>query len=265
MTEFSGEPSWVSAFNNKWDVHSMNAEELFEEDWKKAAQPNCDYYINRSKCKCKLHKEMRDFCKTLGFGLVYGLTDRGLAERAKIALAKASEQIRKFFSKRAFLKQWLDKAAKIATTKFEARTLAQRRRLFPRPEWNDAAKFAQERWNRLPSTKEIAQQLKIMYSKIERKGKNTPIQGSGVDMMKLAMGCGFDQNGKPYLWHRLEPEFGAKLVNMVHDELDVETRDEVAEPALAVVTDCMTRAGQELIKRIPTPADGHIDTKWSKG
>ena len=53
---------------------------------------------------------------------------------------------------------------------------------------------------------------------VERRGKNHCIQGTNASIIKRAMGCGFDKDQKPYLWHTL-PQYRAKVQNMVHDEL----------------------------------------------
>jgi hypothetical protein len=55
------------------------------------------------------------------------------------------------------------------------------------------------------------------------------IQGTNVSIAKLAMGCGFDSNGKPFMWHLLrQPETEGELQNFVHDEFPATTLDEIA-------------------------------------
>jgi hypothetical protein len=84
--------------------------------------------------------------------------------------------------------------------------------------------------------------------------------------MKLAMGCGFDPDGKPYLWHQLEPNYEALLCNFVYDEFVVETPEEHGQVVSAVVSDAIIRAGGEFVKSVPMKSTGAktVTNKWSK-
>ena len=110
----------------------------------------------------------------------------------------------------------------------------------------------------------IKKQYAAMFSAIARFGKNSPIQGTGADMLKIAVGCGFGEDGQPFMWHKLEPEFGAKLVNVPHDEVVVEAPQERAQEAFDFVSQCMTRAGAELVKSVPMTTEGGINSMWRK-
>jgi DNA polymerase I-like protein with 3'-5' exonuclease and polymerase domains len=103
-----------------------------------------------------------------------------------------------------------------------------------------------------------------MWSSIEREGRNAPVQGGNGDLIKLAMGCGFDSNGKPFLWHILEPEFGGLLENLVHDELVTEGPEEHAEEIQDATQDAILRAGREIYKDVDMESESHIDDCWSK-
>lgn len=103
-----------------------------------------------------------------------------------------------------------------------------------------------------------------MYSAIEREGKNTPIQGSNADIAKIAMGCSFGKDGNPMMWHQLEPLFGAKMVNFVHDEFVVEVHKDKADECFKFMASCMERGGAELVKCIPMTTEGHISDRWTK-
>jgi DNA polymerase I-like protein with 3'-5' exonuclease and polymerase domains len=67
MAELSGEPSWVDAFNNGWDVHSIGAEMMYGERWKQAALESCKFVSGRQKCKCPGHELLRNSVKAINF------------------------------------------------------------------------------------------------------------------------------------------------------------------------------------------------------
>jgi DNA polymerase-1 len=265
LAEYSQEKAWIDAFRKGWDVHSVGAEIIYAEEWLKAAESNCAYYAQHKKCKCKLHKELRDKVKAINFGIAYGKEAKSLSEELQITEKEATLLLSRY--KKAFptLTAYLEASGKKAAMLLESRTLAMRRRMFRKPEWKLAVERAQERnKGNTPNMRQINSAYKGMYSSITREGKNTPIQGSGADMVKIAMGCGFDQNDQPFLWHKLEPEYDGKLVNMVHDELVAYSPEEKADPCFNMIGDCMVRAGAELVKTIPMTYEGHVDNYWRK-
>jgi len=69
--ELSQQRSWIDAFNNGWDIHSVVAELLFGERWRVGTEAGCAYYHtgDHQKCKCKAHKDLRDKIKAINFGL----------------------------------------------------------------------------------------------------------------------------------------------------------------------------------------------------
>jgi DNA polymerase I-like protein with 3'-5' exonuclease and polymerase domains len=103
-----------------------------------------------------------------------------------------------------------------------------------------------------------------MIAARKREAGNLPIQGSGADMMKEAMGCGFDSNGKPYLWHLLEPEYGALLENYVYDEFVTESPEANSEAVSSEVSDAIIRAAAEFVTIIPMESEGAIAKRWRK-
>jgi DNA polymerase I-like protein with 3'-5' exonuclease and polymerase domains len=189
---------------------------------------------------------------------------------------KLLDKYRKSFPR---LIAYLNESAKFAVSKMESRTLAQRRRLFHKPTWNDAIVVAKRRLaekakkslfdpnrldNLVPTTRQISSAYKGMYAAIEREGKNTPIQGSNADMAKSACGCGFDKMGMPFMWHLLE-KYNALLVGFVHDEFLVEVPiGEFEQECFNTVGDSMQRAGAELVTTVPMITEGHMGDRWQK-
>jgi DNA polymerase-1 len=264
LCEYSQEPTWLTAFRAGHDLHSVSAEILLGARWVEAAEKICDYMENKSKCSCRAHKKFREWLKSVNFGLAYGMSARRLSEELGITMAEAEMLLSSYHRHFPVVMKWLDRSGRDATLKMESRTMSGRRRIYDKPTWERATLIARKKLGREPNGDEIKKQFNGMFRSIEREGKNTPIQGTGADWMKLAIGCGKDSNGKPFLWHRLEPEWGGMQVNFVHDETVNEVPEEHATEAYDFIGDCIVRAGQEFIKSIPVEYEGHIEPMWTK-
>lgn len=303
LAELSGEQAWIDAFNNGWDVHSMCAHFLYKHPWeegtvheayevtdektgKTKTVPKCAYFYkddkghDHQKCECPLHEELRAKLKAVNFGIAYGKTAFGLAADLEITQDEAEQLLRDFAATFPTLWKYLDDIAKEGIRKWEARTMADRRRIFTKIEWAQAEAKAVEnltkyqkkykilpgnpRYKSEPNHNDKVRAWKQIEASIMNQAKNTPIQGTNADVIKLALGSGSDKNGVPFQWHRLEPEFGALLENMVHDEQVIEAPDETAQPAFEYASDCMTRAGAEFISSVVMESEGHIATHWTK-
>src|ERR1700679_4186198 len=95
--------------------------------------------------------------------------------------------------------------------------------------------------HRQPTSKEINKTIGGMSGGIERQGKNHAIQGTNATIIKLAGGCGYDADGKPYLWH-IFPLFRAMLLKMVHDELVVQCPRQHSKKVAEAIGDAFKRA-----------------------
>ncbi len=110
----------------------------------------------------------------------------------------------------------------------------------------------------------INRKYKSLYSSIERQGKNSPIQGTNADMVKLSVGCGYDSNGEALLWQRLEPEFDALLLSSVHDEIVIEAWEHNAQEVFEFACGAMFRGGNEFLTVVKAEVEGKIKPHWSK-
>jgi DNA polymerase I-like protein with 3'-5' exonuclease and polymerase domains len=117
--------------------------------------------------------------------------------------------------------------------------------------------------HRAPTDNEIKSAMRGLWGSIGRRGKNHCIQGSNASIIKRAMGCGFDKDGKPYLWHIL-PEFKSKLLSMVHDELIIQTPKRHGEEVARLVADAFKRAAAEVMSQVVMEAEWHIADRWQK-
>jgi len=117
--------------------------------------------------------------------------------------------------------------------------------------------------HRSPDWKEIRQAMRALNGSIGRRGKNHCIQGTNASIIKRAMGCGFDKDGKPYLWHTL-PQFLAKIQNMVHDELVIGCPLRYSKKVAELIADAFKRAAAEVMHLVTMEADYHIANRWIK-
>ena len=279
MAECSQEKVWVDAIKQRWDIHSVVAEIVFGQQWKDLALPTCEYYISKQKCKCPGHskefpdgsKSLRDRTKAISFGICYGMQEKKLANELKILKKEARELLHKYYASFKDLITWLEKAGKISLNTLQSKTLLGRIRYFKKITWEIAQeKASEEEHGKIKaklfmdsiSSDKIKKKMVQMFAAIEREGRNSVIQGSSADMLKIAIGAGFDSNGKPFLWHFLYDE--AKIVNVVHDEVVVECADDIVEGFKDIVVDCMVRAAGEMVKSIPFGAEAVINQVWSK-
>lgn len=108
------------------------------------------------------------------------------------------------------------------------------------------------------ATKREFSRIKKLQGEIERKCCNFPIQGESASMSKLAMVFAREEIKKQGLRDVM------KLVNMVHDELIAEVKDEFVEQGARLLEDCMVRAANVFVKSIQIKARPSITQYWSK-
>lgn len=254
--------------------------------------------LARQKCECPGHKKLRDGNKATNFLLAYGGGPNALADEIGVTVDAAKELMRLHESKFPDIWGYLKRSGEQARFNKEARDLYGRRRLFLDPTWDGAREFfIQDHDDRLelseeeaaenilrfkvrnlrpptdeeeyplthrePSTKEISSSYRGMFGSIERRGKNHCIQGSNASIIKRAMGCGADNNGKAYLWHTL-PTFRAKLQSMVHDELVIGCPKRFGQAVAELVADAFLRAAAEVMTKVQMLSDYHISDRWQK-
>jgi DNA polymerase I len=174
LAHFSQDPAFLDAFRSGQDIHLRTAAEVF------GVPPE------------SVTPEHRRIAKAINFGLVFGQSDFGLAQVLRIPRAQARLYIDSYFTRYAGVRAYMERAIAEARSSASVSTLLGRRR--PLPEIR--ATRAQDR----------------AYA--ERIARNTPIQGSAADLLKLAM---------IRIEHALEageaPVAGAALLLTVHDEL----------------------------------------------
>ncbi|WP_366924528.1 DNA polymerase I [Metallumcola ferriviriculae] len=177
LAHISGDNTLMQAFHNGEDIHTRTAAEVF------------DVSIDA------VTREMRRSAKAVNFGIVYGISDFGLAQDLGISRKKAKDYIERYFARYHGVKEWIDRVIVRAREEGFVTTLLNRRRYLP---------------DLLSSNFNVRK-----FG--ERTAMNTPIQGSAADIIKLAM-LTVDRH--------LSGVDGVEMLLQVHDELILEVEKE---------------------------------------
>lgn len=180
----------------------------------------------------KVDKESRRIAKAINFGLIYGQGAKGFQRYAKtnygidLSLDKSEEFISKFFKAFPGLRNWHNEVKKQLNHSAFVYSLSGRQR------------FLLEEKRKLTN------------------GANTPVQGTGADILKLAIA-----NLIPNL-DELNKEGYAKIVNCVHDEILLEVDSHIGGKAKEILEQTMIKAGEHFINEVPIVAEANLGTTW---
>ncbi|RUM32990.1 MAG: bifunctional 3'-5' exonuclease/DNA polymerase [Aquifex sp.] len=178
----------------------------------------------------EITKEERQLAKAINFGLIYGISARGLAEYAKVGYGvEISHEEAEVFRKRFFknfkaFKIWHDSVKKELKENKEVKGTTLMGRRFSATTFNDAV--------------------------------NYPIQGTGADLLKLAVLL-FDAEAN-------KRSLKAKVVNLVHDEIVVECPENEAQMVKTLLERAMKQAGKIVLKKVPIEVEAVINERWVK-
>lgn len=175
--------------------------------------------------------DQRSFAKRLNFGVVYGIGVQRFAKMTGLSESQAEDTLRRYFATFPRMDNWLRAQAKAVLTERTARTLTGR--------------LARLRFN---------ENDRAEVGAAQRYAKNMPIQGTSADILKRAL----------RLLHDDIQGTSAKLVNIVHDEIIVETDASEAEETARKLEGSMLNAGREFLKDVPVKVDLSISDEWSK-
>lgn len=174
----------------------------------------------------QVSKDQRDIAKKINFGLYYGMTSGGLAETLFIDVERAERFINNYFRAYPGVKETLTRLGLKALMEHCSKTMLGRKRFYADP--NDYG--------------------------IERKGRNTPIQGTCGDIIKKAL---------QYLMVDLMP-YDAEIINLIHDELVIEVKEDHVDRVRNIVKHSMVRAGTDLLKSVPVTVETSVAKVWRK-
>ena len=211
LAHISQDKHMLEAFRNGEDIH------------KQAASKVLGIPID------EVTKEQRSRAKAVNFGIVYGISDFGLAEQIGVSRKDAKEYIEQYLEKYSGIKKFMDDVVEDAKEKEYVETLFHRRRYIPE----------------LTSKNYMVRQFGT------RVAMNTPIQGTAADIMKIAM---------IEIYNKLrEEKLDAKIVLQVHDELIIECKIEEKEKVKEILQNGMENAAK---LSIPLKAEVSEATNW---
>ena len=211
LANMSGDKTMIKAFNSGVDIHAVTASQVF------------NVPID------EVTKQMRGEAKAVNFGIVYGISDYGLATNIKTSRKKAKEYIEKYFETYPKIKEYMDNSISSCKEKGYVETLWGRRRYVPEIKSNNY------------NVRQFG----------ERVAMNAPIQGTAADIIKIAM-----VNIENELEER---KLQSKLILQVHDELVIETKQE----ELDVVKELLIRNMQNVVKMsVPLQVDANYGKTW---
>ena len=211
LSHISKDETMQYAFNNGIDVHKVTASQVFGVPLEEVT------------------KQMRSKAKAVNFGIVYGISEFGLAKNIGVSWKEAKEYINTYLTKYHGIREFMKDIVKEAREKGYVSTLFGRRRYIP----------------------ELKNKNKNIIQFGERIAMNTPIQGSAADIIKIAMNN---------LYKSLKNNnLKSKLVMQVHDELIVETFDDEVEAVKKIMKDTM----ENVVKLdIPLDVDLNVGNSW---
>ena len=211
MAHLSEDPNMTEAFREGNDIHAATAAKIWHEDISQVT------YAQRKKAK------------TANFGIIYGITTFGLAQRMNIENKEAKQIIEDYFHTFPGVKAYMEKSKEIVRKKGYAETLFHRRRYLP----------------------DINSHNGTVRGFAERNAINAPIQGSEADIIKVAM---------VRIFKRFKAEgIKSKMIIQVHDELNFSVYPEEKEKVEQIVVEEMQNAYQ---LNVPLVADAGWGNNW---
>jgi DNA polymerase I len=246
----SGDPVWNKALKEGKDLHSVCAEVVYKDIWKKAADPDCLYYKTQQKCKCKGHKRLRDNVKTINFGLIYGMSKFKLSASLGITLMEATQLIDEYFTKFPLIRKALTYMGLFGVRKGYIQTIAP----FFRKRWFPYWRFARH----CIEGHVTGMKYDSTLGSIERASKNMPIQGTSADMTKVAIYLMFQFIHEHNLGDKV------KLVMQVHDQITTRVVQEYAVAWSKAMHEIMLHAAKFSITNGLLGAETNITPVWTK-
>ena len=211
MAHLSGDKNMIEAFKEEQDIHAATAAKIYKID------------IN------EVTREQRSKAKTANFGIIYGISVFGLAERLNVDRKEAKELIDGYFENYPQVKAYMDESIRTAREKGYIETIFKRKRYLP----------------------DINSRNAVVRGYAERNAINAPIQGSAADIIKVAM---------VRIYKRFMDEgIKSKMILQVHDELNFSVLREEKEKVQQIVISEMEAAYK---MKVPLLADCGWGQNW---
>lgn len=211
MAHLSGDENMQEAFREGYDIHAATAAKIYHETIDSVT------------------RDQRTKAKRANFGIIYGITVFGLAERLDISRREATELIDGYFATFPKVAEYMEQAKQTAREKGYAETLMHRRRYLP----------------------DITSHNATVRGFAERNAINAPIQGTAADIIKIAM---------VRIYRRFNDEsLRSKMILQVHDELNFSVWPDEKETVERIVLEEMQAACP---LSVPLVADCGWGTNW---
>ena len=211
MAHLSEDKNMIDAFLSNHDIHAATAAKIYKTDLKDVGS------------------DMRRKAKTANFGIIYGISVFGLAERMNVDRKEAKELIDGYFETYPGVKAYMDKSIQVAQEKGYVETIFHRKRFLP----------------------DINSRNAVVRGYAERNAINAPIQGSAADIIKVAMAR---------IYQRFQAEgIQAKMILQVHDELNFSVPVNEKERVEEIVIEEMEKAYR---MHVPLKADCGWGRNW---
>jgi len=211
MAHLSGDENMIEAFREGLDIHAATAAKVYKEKIEEVTK------LQRSKAK------------TANFGIIYGISPFGLAERMGVDRKEAKDLIDGYFATYPKVKAYMDESIQKVRDKGYSETICNRRCYLP----------------------DIHSHNAVVRGYAERNAINAPIQGSAADIIKIAM---------IHIYDRFMKEgIRSKMILQVHDELNFSVYPEEKEKVQQIVIGEMEQA---VSMRVPLLADCGWGKNW---
>ena len=211
MAHLSGDKNMIEAFREGYDIHAATAARIYKEKIEDVS------------------RDQRTKAKRANFGIIYGITVFGLAERLDISRDEAKQLIDGYFETFPEVQAYMEKAKELAREHGYAETFFHRRRYLP----------------------DITSHNATVRNFAERNAINAPIQGSAADIIKIAM---------VHIYERFRREgIKSKMILQVHDELNFSVLPEEKERVENIVIEEMQNAYP---LQVPLVADSGWGENW---
>ena len=211
MAHLSGDAHLIEAFNNGEDIHAATAARIFKKPLEEVS------------------RDERRKAKTANFGIIYGISAFGLAERMEVSRTEAKELIDNYFQTYPGVREYIDNSVSRAKELGYIETLCGRRRYLP----------------------DINSRNAVVRGYAERNAVNAPIQGTAADIIKIAM---------IHVAARFKAEgIRSKMILQVHDELNFSVLPEELDRVRSIVTHEMNHA---FTLSVPLEADCGEGSNW---
>ena len=212
LAHMSGDEIFSDAFKTGEDVHTSTACGVF------GVEPE------------QVTKEMRRTAKIVNFGVIYGISEYGLAKDIGVSPKDAKRYIQNFYYNHPKVDLFMKQAVQTARETGRVGSLL----------------------NRSRKMLDIGASNAMVRMRAERASQNMRLQGSAADIIKLAMVSVFE---------KLKTT-NAKMIMQVHDELVIDCPKKEQEKVLKIVKDCMENA---IKLNVPLTVDASVAYRWSEG